>query len=154
MKPNLPMTTVDQAGLALAKPLAEQADQLSPDIAARLESARAQAVAAARATREASVVQVDASGQAVLQGGPGERRRFGGAWLPALVVAVGLLALAQGQWLQQMMGAGEVDTAVLKDKLPPNAYGDPGFNEYLDEEPQPEGEVPADPEAEHKDKGA
>lgn len=153
MKPNQPMTTVDQAGLALARPLAEQADQLSPEISARLESARAQAIAAARATREASAVQVDATGQAVLQGGPGNRRRFAGL-LPALVVAVGLLALAQGQWLQQMMGVGEVDTAVLKDKLPPNAYGDPGFNEYLEEEQQPEGEVPADPEAEHKDKGA
>jgi Protein of unknown function (DUF3619) len=35
----------------------------------------------------------------------------------------------------------------LKDNLPPNAYGDPGFNEYLDEKPQTETPPPDEDEA-------
>lgn len=155
MKPNQTMTddAVDQLGRALARPLAAEADNLPPEILARLEGARAQAMAAARAAREASAVQADASGQAVLGGGPGGRKRFGAAWLPALVLVVGLLALVQGQWLQQVLGISEVDTELLKDQLPPNAYGDPGFNEYLDEEEQ-KSDPEIHPEAEQKDEGA
>lgn len=155
MKPNQTMTddAVDQLGRALARPLAAEADNLPPEILARLEGARSQAMAAARAAREASAVQADASGQAVLGGGPGGRKRFGAAWLPALVLVVGLLALVQGQWLQQVLGISEVDTELLKDQLPPNAYGDPGFNEYLDEEEQ-KSDPEIHPEAEQKDEGA
>jgi len=156
MKPNHTMTStetaVDQAGQALAKPLMAQADALPPEVLTRLEGARAQALAAARAAREAASVSVDGSGQAVLGGGPQGRKRFGAAWVPVLVLVLGLLALAQGQWLQQVLGLGEVDTALLKDQLPPNAYGDPGFNEYLDEEKDADPE--SNPEAEQKDEGA
>ncbi|MBH9577843.1 DUF3619 family protein [Inhella proteolytica] len=155
MKPNQTMTddAVDQAGRALAQSLKAEADQLPPEIQARLEGARAQALAAARAAREASAVQADASGQAVLSGGPGGRKRFGAAWLPALVLVLGLVALAQGQWFQQVLGISEVDTELLKDQLPPNAYGDPGFNEYLDEDAQ-KTDKEARPEDDQKDEGA
>jgi len=156
MKPNHTMTStetaVDQAGQAIARPLSAQTGALPPEVSARLESARFQALASARAAREASKVSIDASGQAVLNGGPQGRKRLGAAWLPILVLVVGLLVLAQGQWLQQVFGLGEVDTALLKDQLPPNAYGDPGFNEYLDEEKDADPE--SNPEAEQKDEGA
>ena len=149
MKPNQITTSneqaIDRLGAALAKPLQHQADALPPEITARLEAARHQALAAARATREASAVQLSGDGQAVLNG-PGGKRRLGLAWIPALVLVLGLGVLSQGQWLQQVLGLGEVDTELLKDQLPPNAYGDPGFNEYLDEEnpKDPAAEPPAD----------
>jgi len=155
MKPNQTMTeeALDEAGRALARPLAAAADDLPPEVLARLEGARAQALAAARAARESSAVQADASGQAVLGGGPGGRKRFGAAWLPALVLVLGLVALSQGQWLQRVLGISEVDTELLKDQLPPNAYGDPGFNEYLDEEAR-KSKADKRPEDDQKDEGS
>ncbi|MBB5203718.1 hypothetical protein HNQ51_001011 [Inhella inkyongensis] len=155
MKPNQTQTSheqaIDRLGAALAKPLQQQADTLAPEITARLEAARQQALAAARATREASAVQVSGLGQAALSG-PGGKRRLGLAWIPALALVLGLALLSQGQWLQQVLGLGEVDTQLLKDQLPPNAYGDPGFNEYLDEE-EPK-DPAAEPPADEVDSGA
>ena len=33
--------------------------------------------------------------------------------------------------LQQIAVAAEIDSALLADALPPTAYGDPGFSEFL-----------------------
>ena len=51
--------------------------------------------------------------------------------LPLLALLAGLLLMQQGQIHEQIVAAGEVDTALLSDSLPPSAFSDPGFAEFL-----------------------
>ena len=67
--------------------------------------------------------------------------------LPASVLIAGLLLLAHSQWVQETLGLADRDARVLRDDLPPNAYGDPGFNEYLDEKSEEETPPPDEEEA-------
>ncbi len=60
------------------------------------------------------------------------------SWLVRLASLLPLLALLAGLWginhwahREQVQAAAEVDTALLTDDLPPAAYADPGFEEYL-----------------------
>lgn len=129
-------TAADRLGKDLGRLLATRAEQLEPSIEERLATARKtalQAVADARLVSEAALVPAVA--------GAGRGKRQGGRWsllLPAGVLLAGLLALAHSQWMQETLGLADRDAAVLRDRLPPNAYGDPGFNEYLDEKTEDE----------------
>jgi predicted ABC-type sugar transport system permease subunit len=51
--------------------------------------------------------------------------------LPLAVLVAGLVFIQQHYDWQQIEVAAEVDSALLADDLPPAAYGDPGFLEYL-----------------------
>ncbi|RZL07800.1 MAG: DUF3619 family protein, partial [Rubrivivax sp.] len=60
------------------------------------------------------------------------------SWFVRLASLLPLLALLAGLWginhwahREQVQAAAEVDTALLTDDLPPAAYADPGFEEYL-----------------------
>jgi hypothetical protein len=69
-------------------------------------------------------------------GGPGMGKE-GGLWaklvsaLPLLALVAGLLLMQQSQIHEQLVAAAEVDTALLSDNLPPAAFSDPGFAEFL-----------------------
>lgn len=134
-------TLVSRFGLRVAAGLTEQGEQLSQDVSERLRFAREQALLKARSARAA---QPQFATEAVQQGsaslalrGPG-----GGRWLklasllPLLLLVLGLLLIQHSQWYQQITAAAEVDAALLSDQLPPAAYGDPGFREYLSDEEQ------------------
>lgn len=140
--------TSDQVGMSIARALRDQAEQLDPAVEARLRSARALAVQAAQEARAPELaLQTAIAGAGV---GASKPIRWGGRWgslLPAAVLALGLVALAHSQWLQQTLGLAERDASVLRDSLPPNAYGDPGFNEYLDEKTGSETPPPDEDEA-------
>ena len=75
------------------------------------------------------------SGGPGLPGGGGQGGN--GLWaklismLPLLALLAGLLLMHQGQLHEQIVAAAEVDTALLSDNLPPAAFSDPGFAEYL-----------------------
>ncbi|MEY2892086.1 MAG: hypothetical protein RJA98_1994 [Pseudomonadota bacterium] len=120
------------------------------DISERLRVAREQAVlraAAARrqvttasATTAAPITVHVNGGAAALGGGPGmgQQSRWLG-WMSILPV----LAMLAGLWLidhhwarSQIEAAADVDSALLADDLPPVAYSDAGFVEYL-KAPQP-----------------
>lgn len=136
-----PTTSTDRAGKALAAALATRAEQLPPAIEARLASARQAALQAAEA-RLAPQVEL----QPALAGAAGSAPR-GRAWawmLPATLLVAGLLTLNHSQWLQQTLGLAERDAAVLKDELPPDAYSNPAFREYADEEQRDDETPPAD----------
>lgn len=147
---NTDRKTTDSAD-AMGRQLARVLDDapLPEGVEARLRAARETAVQAAAAARESRVVLAPAlAGTAGSTSGRGQ-----GRWTLialALVLAVGLLAIGQSQWMQQVMGRADADAALLKDTLPPTAYGDPGFNEYLDE--KPEGEAPPPEETETTDR--
>jgi hypothetical protein len=70
-----------------------------------------------------------------LSGGP--RGHEGGLWsklisaLPLILLLAGLLVMQRGQFNQQIAAQAEVDTALLSDNLPPAAFSDPGFAEFL-----------------------
>jgi hypothetical protein len=136
-------------GLRVAAGLTEHSETLSPDIGERLRVAREQALLKAREQRaaqperaKATSVQGDGS---LAQGGPGRSGRWFklASALPLLLLLAGLLLIQHSQWYQQIKAAAEMDAALLSDKLPPAAYGDPGFSEYLsDDEQQQEPPAP------------
>jgi len=47
------------------------------------------------------------------------------------VLVAGLVFIQHHHDLQQIEVAAEIDSALLADDLPPAAYGDPGFSEFL-----------------------
>jgi hypothetical protein len=68
-----------------------------------------------------------------LGGGPSRWFKFASI-MPLCLLVAGLLLIQHGQWYEQILAAAEVDTALLSDNLPPAAYSDPGFSEYLSDE--------------------
>lgn len=118
------------------------------DISERLRAARMQALAkrklAVAPKREqvrglapaSAPVRVAAGGGAAAWGHGGGHERSG--WWNALVSAIPILALLVGLVVindtQEELNTheiAEVDSALLADELPPSAYADPGFIQFL-----------------------
>jgi hypothetical protein len=135
-------TAMARFGLRVAAGLSEQSQALPHDVTERLRFAREKAMETARAARKLQAVSSTSTatvalGQTLALGGgrPGSGRWFKlASVLPLLLLLVGLLLIQHGEWYQQIMAAAEIDTALLSDKLPPAAYSDPGFSEYLSDE--------------------
>ncbi|MDN3922976.1 DUF3619 family protein [Roseateles violae] len=134
-------------GLRVAAGLSERSEALPHDVSERLRFAREQALQRAQSARKAAVgqteqaVQTVRSGSALALGGLGggsSRWLKFASFLPLFLLVVGLLLIQHGQWYEQILAAAEVDTALLSDNLPPAAYGDPGFSEYLNDDEQQE----------------
>jgi len=140
-------------GLRVAAGLTEHSGSLSGDIQERLRFAREQALAkavAARAAQPAAAAAVQATGGGTLALGGGERTpRWlkAAALLPIALLVGGLLLIQHSQWYEQIRSAAELDTDLLSKPLPPAAYSDPGFREYLNENTA-DPNNPSDPNAE------
>jgi hypothetical protein len=127
-RPQDPSTLEARYALRVTARLSERSDELPHDIGERLRFAREQALERARLVREAASSASRSGGAAVL----------GGGWWPRLAAAVPVLALAAAlvavqaeQQEEQALAAAELDAELLADDLPPNAYTDPGFAEFL-----------------------
>ena len=74
-----------------------------------------------------------AGGAAVLAGGPASNPWWLrlGSLLPLAVLLAGLVLIDNQYTRAQIEAAVEVDAAILADDLPPEAYRDRGFVEYL-----------------------
>jgi hypothetical protein len=120
--------------LRVAARLTERTADLGPDLTERLRFAREKALERAKAVRHAELsvpVGVGRSGAATLgRTGSGWGRRFA-MLVPAVALAAGLVMIQRWQDSSQISAAAEVDAALLSDDLPPNAYSDAGFAEYL-----------------------
>jgi hypothetical protein len=124
-------------GMRVATLLGERARETPPDITERLRFAREQALARAKAVRRqeqaatapASVV-VGRGRTAVLADRPGWWVKLASA-MPLAMLVFGLVAIDRAHDRAQIAAAAEVDAALLSDDLPPAAYTDPGFAEYL-----------------------
>lgn len=121
---------------------------VSHDVSERLRVAREQAVQRAAATRRTAAlahksaptqearISVNVGGGSAAWGGgsPLQPSQRWTGWMPVVPV----LAMLVGLWLidhhwsqRQIEAAAEVDAALLADDLPPTAYSDAGFVEYL-----------------------
>jgi len=127
--------TIDNYGRALARRLDLDGPELGYDIAERLRAARMQAIA----VRKPELVTVSVSelslsaGQASLSwGGEGGNlwNRLA-AFLPLVILVLGLIAIQSIQSESSVTEIAEVDSALLLDELPPTAYTDPGFLQFL-----------------------
>jgi hypothetical protein len=119
--------------LSVAARLTEHSQDLGADVTTRLRFAREQALERARATRgKNTAVQVGTTrgGTALLGGGSGWWIRIASV-LPVVALVAGLLLIQLWQDNAQVSVAAEVDAALLSDDLPPNAYSDAGFAEFL-----------------------
>lgn len=119
-------------GLRVAARLSESAQTLSPDVTERLRFAREQALERARAARTAHApvkVGVTRGGAAILGGS--RWWLTAASVLPAIALAAGLVLIQRWQDNVQVSVAAEVDAELLSDDLPPNAYSDAGFAEFL-----------------------
>lgn len=136
--------SVDAAQSRFAQRLADaltelHAQTVKPDIDARLRFARDQALVAARHARKASAAAPSllgvSGGAAVLGGGPqsGDTPWWLrlGALLPLAVLLAGMMLIDNHYTRSQIEAAAEVDAAILADDLPPEAYRDRGFVEFL-----------------------
>lgn len=123
--------------LRVAARLSESATTVPHDVSERLRVARDQALARARERRSVEVrtspsVQVLGSGRSAVLG-------LGGSpwWLklaslvPLVMLVVGLSVIEDLHSRSQIDAAAEIDSALLADSLPPDAYRDPGFVEFL-----------------------
>lgn len=135
----MPLNPVDalegRVALRLTALLSQSADDLPHDIAERLRFGRERALAAARHQRrqEATVVAstVSASGRAAVMSGPPSLWLRLASALPLVVLVAGLVLIQHHHDLEQITAAAEIDSALLADELPPAAYRDPGFSEFL-----------------------
>lgn len=123
-----------QLGARLATALSRGAEAPAHEVAERLRAAREQALARAREAREAgsavATVAAGAGGTAVLGSFTPWRQRLALA-LPLLLMAAGLVAIDRWTVRERVLAAADIDAQLLTDSLPPSAYTDPGFVEYL-----------------------
>jgi Protein of unknown function (DUF3619) len=120
-----------RVALRLAAVLTER--DVDHDIAERLRIARESALVAAQRTRAASAPTVQ------VLGGQGGAASLGASpwWLrlaslaPLMALALGLLLIDRIAQEEQIQAAAEIDAVLLADELPPTAYTDPGFGEFL-----------------------
>ena len=130
----------DRFALRVASRLSSVTAELPYDITERLRASRAQALAKRKKepvpVRLAAPVVVHSGGGAAVLGGGGSKED--GGWWRALISAVPLMALVVGlvvinaaQDERSANDVAEVDAALLTDDLPPAAYADPGFVQFL-----------------------
>jgi hypothetical protein len=124
----------DEFGRRIASRLASGASELPRDISERLRAARAQAMAARRLESAGVTASVVNRGGQLSLGGDEQNtnwwRRVVSA-MPLLALAFGLIAVNVVQNDNRANELAEVDAALLTDALPPEAYADPGFLQYL-----------------------
>lgn len=121
-------------GRSIAVRLQEGSDALPHDISERLKVARMQALAKRKTVVEtANDAVVLGAGQASLQMGSGLRNLWTqlGSWLPLLALITGMLVIGVMQDDSRARELADVDAELLTDSLPPAAYTDPGFAQFL-----------------------
>jgi hypothetical protein len=124
----------ERFALKVAARLSDATEALPHDISERLRAARVQALSLRKATQARTASSV------VMSGGAGALT-FGqeetGWWnriasaIPLIALIVGLIAINMVQTDNRANELAEVDAALLTDDLPPAAYTDPGFLQFL-----------------------
>lgn len=125
----------DRIGFKLAARLSDGTDSLPHDLSERLRAARVQAVSQRKRVRvmqTAPALVGSGKSAALLLGedGPGIWGRMA-ALIPLVALVAGLFVIDTIQNENRAQEVAEVDAALLTDDLPPSAYTDPGFMQFL-----------------------
>lgn len=119
----------DQFGRLVAARLTAGTAELPYSIGERLRAARARALAARKPASVRTAASLLASGgEASLTFGWWNRI---GSALPLIALVAGLVLIHTVQNERRASEVAEVDAALLTDDLPPSAYADPGFIQFL-----------------------
>lgn len=124
----------DDLGRAITERLQEASLQLPHDVSERLKAARMLALDKRRQAQVRLASAVVTSGSAAaLQLGDGLRGKWRliGAWLPLLALVAGLVTIDFVQDDFRAQEIADVDVELLTDDLPPDAFTDPGFAQFL-----------------------
>ena len=128
----------DRYGRKTAAYLSAGAADLPYDISERLRAARVQAVTMRKVpnakVQTSPAAATTRAGSAALTWGSDEG--FGlwgriGSVLPLIALVAGLLTINSLQTDNFVQEMAEVDSALLTDELPPDAFSDPGFVQFL-----------------------
>ncbi len=124
----------DRFALRVTARLSDAVDALPYDISERLRAARVRAVGARSLAFKLTASSVAVSGGSATLAFGGEHLnwwdRFA-AVVPLLVLVFGLIAINVIQNDDRAKELAEIDAALLTDDLPPAAYTDPGFSQFL-----------------------
>lgn len=127
--------TQDWLGLNIAARLTGGTGDLPHDITERLKVARMQALSKRKVVKlqVASATSLNGDGVAALKFGGGDRTAWNRivSMLPLLALVAGLLTIANVVDENWTNDVAEVDAELLTDDLPPDAYTDPGFAQFL-----------------------
>lgn len=124
----------DQQGARIAAHLAFSTQDLPHDVSERLRAARVRAVSNRKMTVLQPAFSLQMAGAAAVLGFGDEgltwRGRLASA-LPLLALVIGLVVINVVQQDNRANELADVDAALLVDDLPPGAYTDPGFVQFL-----------------------
>ncbi len=142
---NFPASDLAQTRIALriTSFLNEGLDSLPSDITERLRFARQSVVQRAqkRPVYAENAILNGTSTLALAPLGSTKQPSDGGWWrrlafaLPLAALLGGLVTIQNSYQISQINAAADIDTALLADELPPMAYSDPGFVEFLKSSP-------------------
>ena len=122
----------DAFGAAVAVRLSDSVDTIPHDVSERLKAARMLAAAKRKVVKLEAASAVSISGvTAALQGNDHPFWGRLASLLPLLALVLGLIVIG---FIQDELRANDlatVDTEILTDELPPEAYTDPGFAQFL-----------------------
>jgi hypothetical protein len=125
----------DRYGFKTMSYLSAGAADLPYEISERLRAARAQAVSKRKIVKmEPAGGVVNAGGSAALSWGSDDGLSWWariGSVVPLIALVVGLLTINSIQSDNRDQEVAEVDAALLTDELPPAAFADPGFIQFL-----------------------
>ena len=128
------LSAEDRFGYRIVARLSVASDDLPHEISERLKTARMMALSKRNVTKVETSSAVVSQGQTAALHLGGEKFNWWGrmaAIVPLIALVVGLMAI---QLVQDDFWADEiasVDAELLTDELPPEAYTDPGFAQYL-----------------------
>lgn len=124
----------DRLGTRIAARLSDTTETVPHDIGERLRHARMQALAQRKRPRIATADVVLPSGNSATLGGLGRdpnRLQRMVMVLSVLALFIGLVAIDRTMDEKAAQEVAKMDAALLIDDLPPAAYTDPGFLQFL-----------------------
>lgn len=124
----------DRYGLKVAARLSAGVAELPHDISERLRVARTQALVKRKVHKSVGATSVLSSGGSAALGFGEEDVTWWGrvaSVLPLLALAIGLVTINAVQNDNTAKELAAIDAALLVDDLPPAAYADPGFAQFI-----------------------
>jgi Protein of unknown function (DUF3619) len=127
---------VDRFGFKVVGVLTSAQNQLPYDVTERLRAARMQALSKRKISTQVRMVEASTpqGGAIALHWGGSDGFGFWNGLasaLPLVALVIGLMLIQSIQDEHRVNELAAVDTALLSDDLPPEAYADDGFTQFL-----------------------